>query len=56
MSVYNLNIKNILVEAYLPFGYKDNKDFGANPYTAKLDRDAIRKIIVDMFYLIQLKM
>ncbi|MDD4188205.1 MAG: AMP-binding protein [Bacilli bacterium] len=37
------NIKNQLGEEYLPFVYKDNKDFGAKPYSAKLDRDAIRK-------------
>lgn len=37
------NIGNKLGAEYLPFGYKDNQNFGSNPYTAKLDRDAIRK-------------
>ncbi len=43
ISQAHINIKNKLGVEYLPFGYKDNKDFGANRYTAKLDREAIRK-------------
>lgn len=37
------NIYDELGEDYLPFGYKDNNDFGASLHTGKLDRDAIRK-------------
>ena len=37
------NILSRLGEEYLPFGYKDNAMFGSNPYTAKLNRDAIRQ-------------
>lgn len=36
------NALSSLGDEYVPFGYKDNKAFGSNPYTAKLDRDAIR--------------
>lgn len=43
INIAHCNIQNRLGKEYLPFGYKDNKNFQANPYTGKLDREIIRK-------------